>query len=118
MRVKISHIATQAGVSAATVSQVLNGNASKMRITEETAEIVRRVARQLKYEKPLERNSTKANAWLEGEIKDHLRWILDSSYRIMAFNDEHRYFDIDKQEWVTADTIASRYILWKTDKKV
>lgn len=50
MKVTIRDVAEAAGVSAMTVSKVLHGTGSNVRVSEERSEEIRRIARELRYE--------------------------------------------------------------------
>lgn len=74
-KVSITDIARKAGVSIATVSYVMNGVASKNRISEESAKRIKEIAKQLKYQpnyiaKSLKDGSTKTIGLVVADISN------------------------------------------------
>lgn len=115
MSVTLAKIAALAGVSVATVSQVLNGNSRKLRINPDTEAKVCSIASKLNYVKPAMRFNSKNNVWQEVYLNKFAEWLLDSSYRIMG--DKNVFFDIDKQDWATKEAVVKNYLTWLSNKK-
>src|SRR4051794_24239994 len=78
MRTTIRDVAEAAGVSAMAVSSVLNGGGRNVKVSEEKAEIIRRVARELRYQpNNLARSLRTRRTGMVGVVFQHLERLGD-----------------------------------------
>lgn len=110
--IKLRDVARKAGVSLATASSILTGQAGKRRVAMSTQRKVLDAAKQLEYIHWARPPKGMINLPVRSILIPFMEFLLDSSFRIQP-EDQEQFWDCDKQQWASINHVIDIYGQYK-----